>query len=207
MSLDGFIAGPNSTLEQPLGEGGENLHEWVIKLQSWRRLHSLTGGETGVDDDIVEESSKDIGAVIMGRKMFSGGEGPWDEDPNPDGWWGETPPFHAPVFILTQNPRESVTKQGGTTFNFVTDGIESALKQAKAAAGGKNISIAGGANVIQQYLNAGVIDELEIHLVPILLGGGIRLLENITDEKVKLKKIRVIDSPTVTHLRFQTEKL
>lgn len=137
----------------------------------------------------------------MGRGMFSGGKGPWENDPNADAWWGNNPPFHVPVFVLTKHTRDKVTKQGGTSFTFVTDGIESALTQAKALAGNKNISIAGGANTIQQFLKAGHLDELQIHIVPILLNGGVRLLENI--EKIKLEKIRVIDSPSVTHLKFR----
>ena len=201
MSLDGYIAGPNPTLEEPLGVGGEGLHEWVFGLEAWRQPHGLPGGETGPDNDIMIETTANIGAVIMGRKMYSGGEGPWENDPNPDGWWGDNPPFKVPVFVLTSHERETVTKEGGTSFTFVTDGIESALKQAKAAAGDKDISLGGGANAIQQFIAAGLADELEIHLVPILLGGGTRLLDNLGE--AKLEKIRVIDSPQVTHLKFR----
>jgi dihydrofolate reductase len=201
MSLDGYIAGPNPTLEEPLGRGGEDLHEWVVRLAAWRKSHGMSGGETGPDGDVMEEVIANVGAVIMGRKMFSGGEGPWESDPNPDGWWGDTPPFHVPVFILTSHKREKVNKKGGTTFIFVTDGIESALSQAKKVAGNKNISIAGGANVIQQFIKAGYLDELQIHMVPLLLGGGTRLLDNLSS--MKLEKIRVIDSPLVTHLKFR----
>lgn len=204
MSLDGYIAGPNPTLEEPLGVGGEGLHEWVFGLEAWRQPHGLPGGETGPDNDIMIETTANIGAVIMGRKMYSGGEGPWENDPNPDGWWGDNPPFKVPVFVLTSHKRETVTKEGGTSFTFVTDGIESALEQAKAAAGDKDISLAGGANAIQQFIKAGLTDEIEIHLVPILLGGGTRLLENLGE--AKLEKIRVIDSPQVTHLKFQIKK-
>jgi dihydrofolate reductase len=201
MSLDGYIAGPNPTLEEPLGKGGEQLHEWVFKLAAWRKPHGLEGGETGPDDEIMKETTANTGAVIMGRKMFSGGEGPWDQDPNPDAWWGDTPPFHVPVFVLTHHARETVQKKGGTLFIFVTDGIESALRQAKAAAGRKDIQIAGGANAIQQYVKAGLLDELQIHVAPVLLHGGVRLLENLGD--ARLEKIRVIDSPLVTHLKFR----
>ena len=201
MSLDGFVAGPNPTLEEPLGQGGEQLHEWTTKLETWRKSHGLEGGETNPDSKIIEESIDNTGAVIMGRKMFSGGSGPWENDPRADGWWGDNPPFHAPVFILTSHERASVDKEGGTSFNFVTDGIESALSQAKAAAGDKNILIAGGANVIQQYIKAGLANELEVHVVPVILGGGTRLFENLGD--AKLEKIRVIDSPEVTHLKFR----
>lgn len=201
MSLDGYVAGPNPTLEEPLGHGGEALHDWVVRLAAWRKPHGMSGGETGPDGDIMEETVANIGAVIMGRRMFSGGEGPWENDPNPDGWWGDTPPFHAHVFILTKHKRDTVVKEGGTTFTFVNDGIESAFSLAKKAAGDKNISIAGGANVIQQYIKAGLLDELQIHMAPILLGGGTPLLANLGD--AKLEKIRVIDSPRVTHLKFR----
>lgn len=204
MSLDGYIAGPNPTLKEPLGEGGEALHDWVVRLASWRKPHGLSGGETGPDGDVMEESVANIGAVIMGRRMFSGGDGPWESEPNPDGWWGDTPPFHVPVFVLTEHKRETVTKKGGTSFVFVTDGIHSALAQAKKAAGDKDILIAGGANAIQQFIQAGLVDELQIHLVPILLGGGTPLLDNVGN--TKLEKIRVIDSPLVTHLKFRLKK-
>jgi dihydrofolate reductase len=134
-SLDGFVAGPNQTLEEPLGKGGEQLHEWGFALKPWRERHSLSGGETGPLAELLEESIRNTGATVMGRRMFSGGEGAWEDDPTADGWWGDDPPFHHPVFILTHHPREPVTKEGGTTFTFVTDGIESALEQARAAAG------------------------------------------------------------------------
>jgi dihydrofolate reductase len=203
-SLDGFVAGPNQTLEQPLGEGGEQLHEWVIALKAWREPHGMPGGDTGPDNDMVEELIRSSGATVMGRRMFSGGSGPWENDPNPDGWWGDNPPFHHPVFILTHHPRETVEKEGGTTFTFVTDGIEAAVEQARAAAGGKDVAIGGGANVIQQALNAGLVDEVQIHVVPLLLHDGTRLLEGLG--KVELEKTRVVDSPGVTHLRFRVRK-
>jgi dihydrofolate reductase len=204
MSLDGFIAGPNQTLEQPLGEGGERLHQWAVELKSFRERHGLSGGETTPDSDVVEESLRSTGATVMGRRMFSGGQGPWEDDPNADGWWGDDPPFHHPVFILTQHPREPVTKQGGTTFTFVTDGIESALEQARAAAGDKDVAVGGGANVAQQYLAAGLLDELQIHVVPVLLGDGVRLFDHGGTEQVELQVTRVIESPAVTHLRYRT---
>jgi len=204
VSLDGFVAGPNPTLEEPLGRGGEELHEWALKLAAWRKRHGREGGETNLDSTVMEEAIANTGAVIMGRRMFSGGEGPWENDPNPDAWWGDNPPFHAPVFVLTHHAREKVTKEGGTTFTFVTDGIESAVTQAKAAAGDKDISVAGGADVIQQCINAGLLDELQIHVAPVLLHSGVRLLENLSD--IKLEKIRVIDTPAVTHLKFRIVK-
>jgi dihydrofolate reductase len=203
MSLDGFIAGPNQTLEQPLGEGGERLHDWVFPLASWRKPHGLGGGETGPDDAVVAEGIERTGAVVMGRRMFSGGEGPWEDDPNAEAWWGDNPPFHVPVFVLTHHPRQPVIKEGGTTFTFVTDGIEAALEQAWAAAGDKDVALAGGANVVQQYLKAGLLDELQIHVVPLLLGGGVRLFDDLGPDQIQLEATRVIESATVVHLRFR----
>jgi dihydrofolate reductase len=206
MSLDGFIAGPNPTLEQPLGEGGEQLHEWVVALASWRERHSMEGGETGPDSDLMRESIAAQGAVVMGRRMFSGGEGPWEDDPNADGWWGDDPPFRVPVFILTHHPRQTVTKEGGTTFTFVTDGIEAALGQAREAAGDKDVAIGGGASVAQQYLTAGLLDEFQIHVVPLFLGDGVRLFDNLGAAPPALELARVVDSPAVTHLRYRVVK-
>jgi dihydrofolate reductase len=204
MSVDGFVAGPNQTLEEPLGQGGEGLHEWVVALASWRKPHGLSGGETNADSEVVEESLRNTGATVMGRRMFSGGEGPWEDDPNADAWWGDDPPFHHPVFILTHHARKPVTKEGGTTFTFVTDGIEAALEQARAAAGDKNVAVGGGANVAQQYLRAGLLDELQIHVVPVLLGDGVRLFENhLGSQQGELECTRVIESPAVTHLRYR----
>ena len=206
MSLDGFIAGPNQSLEQPLGEGGERLHEWLVGLTSFRERHGLSGGETNGDTEVVEESLRGTGAVVMGRRMFSGGEGSWEGDPRADGWWGDEPPFHAPVFVVTHHARETVVKQGGTTFNFVTDGIEAALEQARAAAGDKDVAVAGGASVVQQYLKAGLLDELQIHVVPLLLGGGVRLFDQLGSKQVELECTRVIQSPAVTHLKYRVVK-
>jgi dihydrofolate reductase len=201
MSLDGFVAGPNPTLEEPLGQGGEGLHEWVVALASWRERHGLTGGETNADSEVLEEVVRSNGATVMGRRMFSGGEGPWADDPNADGWWGDEPPFRHPVFVLTHHAREPVTEQGGTTFTFVTDGIEAALEQARAAAGDKDVAVAGGASVAQQYLEAGLLDELQIHIVPVLLGGGVRLFDRLGSDPIELEAIRVIASTAVTHLK------
>jgi dihydrofolate reductase len=203
MSLDGFIAGPNQTLEQPLGEGGEGLHQWAFAAASWRERHGLSGGEANPDSEVVEETLRNTGATVMGRRMFSGGEGRWEDDPNADAWWGDDPPFGHPVFVLTHHAREPVAKQGGTTFNFVTDGIEAALERARAAAGEGDVSVAGGANVVQQYLGAGLLDELQIHLVPVLLGNGVRLLDRLDSERIEVQKSRVIDSPAVTHLSYR----
>jgi dihydrofolate reductase len=203
MSLDGFVAGPNQTLEQPLGEGGERLHDWIVGLASWRQQHGLSGGETNQDSEVVEESTRETGAYLMGRRMFSGGSGPWEDDPVADGWWGDEPPFGVPVFVLTHHGRERVTKRGGTSYTFVTDGIEAALEEARAAADERNVSIAGGADVAQQYLRAGLLDELQIHVAPLLLGSGVRLFDRIDGGPTKLEITRVIASPAVTHLRFR----
>jgi dihydrofolate reductase len=201
-SLDGFVAGPSPSRELPLGEGGEQLHEWVVRLASWRERHGKSGGETNPDDEVMAEGIASTGAVVMGRSMFSGGAGPWEDDSNADGWWGDEPPFRVPVFVLTHHARPPVTKQGGTTFTFVTDGVERAVEQARAAAGDRNVLVAGGASVAQQVLGAGLLDELEVHLVPVLLGGGTRLLDNL-DPGIRLERVRVVDSPAVTHLRYR----
>jgi dihydrofolate reductase len=208
MSLDGFVAGPNQTLEEPLGESGERLHEWAFAAASWREAHGLAGGETNVDSEVIEEAVRNTGATVMGRRMFSGGEGSWDDDPNADAWWGDDPPFHHPVFILTHHAREPVTKQGGTTFTFVTNGIEAALEQAGAAAADKDVAVGGGAAVAQQYLKAGLLDELQLHVVPVLLGDGVRLFENhVAEAPGELECTRVIESPTgVSHLRYRVVK-
>ena len=206
MSLDGFVAGPNQTLEQPLGESGEQLHEWVVRLASWREQHGLEGGEVNPDDELLKDSVRSTGAYVMGRRMFSGGEGLWDADPNADGWWGDDPPFHVPVFVLTHHPRETVAKDGGTTFEFVTDGIETAIEQAKEAAREKDVTIVGGANVIQQALRVGLVDVLQLHVAPIILGGGVQLFEGVANGPIELEATRVIESPLVTHLDFRPKR-
>jgi dihydrofolate reductase len=199
-SLDGYVAGPNQRFEEPLGDGGEQLHDWVVGLEAWREEHGREGGEANASTPVVEETVANIGAVIMGRRMFGGGDGAWDPDWR--GWWGDDPPFHVPVFVLTHHERESVPMEGGTTFNFVTDGIESALEQARAAAGDRDVQMAGGANAIQQYLAAGLVDELELHVVPVLLGGGERLLDNVGPD-LRLEQTRVVEAPGVTHLKYR----
>jgi dihydrofolate reductase len=203
MSLDGFIAGPNQTLEEGLGRGGEKLHEWAFAATAWRKSHGMSGGENNADSDVIEESLRNTGATVMGRRMFSGGQGPWSDDPNANGWWGDEPPFHHPVFVLTHHVREPLTLQGGTTFTFVNDGIESALEQAKAAAGDKDVLVGGGASVVQQYLKAGLLDEMNIHVAPVFLGDGVRLFENLGPQLREIECIRVIESPAVTHLRYR----
>jgi dihydrofolate reductase len=206
MSLDGFVAGPNATLEEPLGERGEGLHEWVFRLRSWRAPHGLEGGETGPDDDLIRERLERTGAVIMGRRMFSGGAGPWESDPNADAWWGDNPPFHVPVFVLTHHEREPVEKEGGTTFMFVNDGIESALEQARSSAGEKDVALAGGASVAQQYLQAGLLDELHVHVAPVLLGGGVSLFGELGTDAPTLKLTSVLESPLATHLSYDIDQ-
>ena len=206
MSLDGFVAGPGATLEEPLGKGGERLHEWALRLASWRSQHGLEGGETGPDDELSRELQARVGAVVMGRRMFSGGDGPWESDPNADAWWGDDPPFNVPVFVLTHHEREPVVKEGGTTFTFVTDGIESALEQARAAAEDSDVQLSGGASVAQQYLRAGQLDELNIHVAPILLGGGVSLFGELGPDAPGLKLTKVVESPFVTHLTYEIER-
>ena len=206
ISLDGFVAGLNPSLEQPLGEGGDLLHEWAFAAQSWRESHGLEGGEKNADSEVIEESISATGAVVMGRRMFSGGEGAWENDPRARGWWGDDPPFHVPVFVLTHHPRETLIMQGGTTFTHVTDGIRAAIDQARAAAGDKDVLLAGGASVVQQCLKAGLLDELQIHVAPVLLGGGVSLFGSLGAVPVELESTRVIESPAVTHLRYRVVK-
>jgi dihydrofolate reductase len=201
MSLDGFVAGPNQSEENPMGEGGMQLHEWAFSLAAWREPHGEPGGEVNASTKVVEESLENIGATVMGRKMF-GGAGAWGDDPW-EGWWGEDPPFHTPVFIVTHHARPPVVKLGGTTFTFVTDGIESALEQARSAAGGKDVALGGGASVAQQYLKAGLIDEMQIHLVPVLLGDGARLFDNLAGADLGLELVGSVAAPGVTHLTYR----
>ncbi len=201
MSLDGYVAGPNPTLEEPLGKNGEELHEWVLQTEAWRGQHGLEGGEAGQDSELTEERVASVGAHVMGRRMFSGGSGAWEDDPRSMGWWGDNPPFHVPVFVLTHHAREPVEMEGGTTFVFITDGIESAVEQARAAAGDRDVAIAGGGAAVQQALAAGLVDEMQVHVAPILLGGGTRLFGEDADP-VRLEATRVLSSPKATHLRF-----
>ncbi|MBA3408602.1 MAG: dihydrofolate reductase [Solirubrobacterales bacterium] len=204
ISLDGYVAGPDPSEENPLGIGGEQLHEWALPLEAWRRPHGLEGGEVNRSSEVMEETQANLGATVMGRNMF-GGEGSWDAKPW-EGWWGDEPPFHMPVFVITHHDREPLVKDGGTTFTFVTDGIESAFAQAEEAAGGKDIGLAGGADVAQQFLRAGLVDEMQLHVVPVLLGGGTRLLDNLEGANLELECIRVLAAPGVTHLRYRVGK-
>jgi dihydrofolate reductase len=202
MSLDGFIAGPDQSVDNPLGIGGMRLHEWVFPLAVWRAMHGMEGGEINESTPVVKESLLNIGATVMGRNMFGGHPGPWDAEKPWNGWWGANPPFHHPVFVLTRYEREPLELEGGTTFTFVTDGIESALAQARQAAGGQDVSLAGGARAAQQYLAAGLVDEMEINLVPTLLGSGERLFDSIGDDLYGLELVRTVAAPKVTHLKF-----
>jgi dihydrofolate reductase len=202
MSLDGFVAGPDQSVEHPLGVGGTQLHEWVFPLAAWRAQHGMEGGAVTASTPVVEESLANIGATIMGRSMFGGHPGPWRTADPWNGWWGDDPPFHRPVFVLTHHARAPL-RLGDTTFTFVTDGIASALEQAKAAAGGKDVALAGGAQAAQQYLAADLVDEMEIHLVPVLLGRGERLLANLGEAPPRLELVRVVPAPGVTHLKYR----
>jgi dihydrofolate reductase len=201
MSLDGYVAGPDQSRDNPLGVGGEDLHSWVTPLKAWRAVHGMQGGEVNESTRVMEESTANVGATIMGRNMFGGHPGPWDAAKPWNGWWGKNPPFHHPVFVLTHHAREPLTLEGGTTFTFVTDGIESALEQARRAAGGKDVTLGGGAKAGQQYLKAGLLDEMVISLVPILLGGGEHLFEGV-DDLHGLDPVETIAAPGVAHLKF-----
>jgi dihydrofolate reductase len=202
-SLDGYVAGPNQSEKEPLGEGGEQLHEWVVGLEAWRKPHGMEGGEVNESTKVVEEAQANIGAEIMGRGKFGPpGGGPWGDDPWP-GWWGDDPPFHMPCFVVTHHEREPLTLSD-TTFNFVTDGIDSALDQARDAAGATDILVGGGAEIINEYLAAGHVDELEISVVPLILGSGERLLEGVGD--LKLEQVRAVEAPGVTHLKYRVIK-
>ena len=200
-SLDGFVAGPNQTLQEPLGTGGERLHDWAVALESWRRAHGMTGGEVNASTAVMERETANIGATIMGRNMFGGGRGPWNTTEPWKGWWGKNPPFHHPVFVLTHHAREPLVMDGGTTFTFVTDGIESALDGARAAAGERDIALAGGAQAAREYLSAGLVDEMQLHVVPTLLGDGERLFDNVADLH-GLTLVETVPTPNVVHLKF-----
>ena len=200
VSADGYVAGPNQSLEQPLGEGGESLHDWVLPLRAWREAHGLEGGEENASTPVAVEWLANVGAEIMGRGKFGGGPGPWGDDPW-SGWWGEEPPFHMPVFVVTHHEREPLALSD-TTYTFVTNGIESALEQAQAAAAGKDVTVGGGASIINQYLAAGLVDELELHIAPVVLGGGARLYEGVGPD-LRLEQVRAVEAPGVTHLKYR----
>lgn len=201
MSLDGFVAGSAQSIDDPLGEGGMQLHNWAFGLEAWLKPHGREGGEVNASTEVVEEALANVGAAVMGRNMFGGGPGPWSSEPW-NGWWGDNPPFHTPVFVLTHFEREPLELEGGNKFYFVTEGIEKAVELAMEAADGKNVSIGGGANTVQQCIAAGLLDELQIHLVPILLHDGVRLFDNL-GAGVELELTRVVDAPGVTHLDYR----
>lgn len=184
MSLDGFVTGPNVRVGNGLGDGGERLHDWRFDVK------------TATDEAIVDELYASTGAVVLGKGMFDVGFEPW----------GDPPPFRMPVFIVTHEQRDPLPMQGGTTYTFVTDGIEAALERARAAAGGKNVGIWGGANLIRQYLEAGLLDEMRIHLIPILLGGGVRLFEGLNPDGIELRRADSVETPAATHLKFEVVK-
>jgi dihydrofolate reductase len=202
MSLDGYVAGPDQTLENPLGVGGMKLHEWLLATRTFHEDHGTgDGGETGLDDDRAARWNENVGATIMGRNMFGPIRGRWGEEAW-NGWWGDDPPYHNPVFVLTHHAREPIEMDGGTTFHFVTDGIEAALERARAAAGDKDVSIGGGASTIQQYLRAGLVDQMALDVVPVLLGGGERLLDNVEGALQVFECVELVSSPRVAHFTY-----
>ena len=202
MSLDGFVAGPEQSVEHPLGIGGMQLHAWAFALASWRKSHGLEGGEVNASSAVVDELLAGVGATVMGRNMFGGHPGPWKADAPWNGWWGDSPPFHHPVFVVTHFAREPLALTGGTTFTFVTEGVSAAVAQAKQAAPGKIVSLAGGASVARQALLGRQVDEMVIHLVPVLLGAGERLFEGVPDLQ-GLTLTRTVAAPRAAHLFFK----
>ena len=199
-SLDGYVAGPNQSMENPLGEGGERLHDWLVELKSWREQAGMEGGVENVSNGIFQAATDNVGAEIMGRGKFGPPDrGPWGDDPW-RGWWGDDPPFRKPVFVVTHHEREPLTLTD-TTFTFVTDGIESALRRAQEAAGERDVFIGGGADVINRYLAAGLVDEIELHVVPLLLGGGARLFDGVGP--LRLEPVRTVEAPGVTHVSYR----
>jgi dihydrofolate reductase len=202
MSLDGYVAGPDQNEERPLGRGGLDLHEWFFPLKEFREMHGEEGGDVNASSAVVQQRFANIGATIMGRNMFGPIRGPWGGE-SWRGWWGENPPFHHPVFVLTHHPREPLQMEGATTFHFVTDGIESALRQARDAAEGRDVSLPGGAAVVNQYLAAGLVDQIDISIAPLILGCGERLFAGLDSGTLKLKQIWAVDAPGVTHIKYE----
>jgi dihydrofolate reductase len=199
ISLDGYGAGPDQTLDEPLGAGGEGLHEWIVPTRTFQRMQGADDGDTGVDDDFAARGMAGLGAWILGRNMFGPVRGPWPDD-TWKGWWGDEPPYHVPVFVLTHHPRDPIEMAGGTTFYFVTDGIESALDQARAAAGERDIRIGGGVATIRQYLQSRVIDEMHLAISPVLLGSGEHLLAGIDLPSLGYQGTEYVPSPRATHV-------
>jgi dihydrofolate reductase len=205
ISLDGFVAGPQPSQNDPLGIGGEQLHEWAFKAFAWQEAHGHAGGEKNADSDLIQSLRARIGAGIMGRKMYSGGSGGWEDDPNPRGWWGEDPPFHHDVYVLTHHEREPLEMDGGTTFHYVTDGVRSAYEQAVAAAGDKDVQVHGGGSAVSQLLREGLLDELTVHIAPVFLGSGARLLDDVPAGT--LERLETFGSDTgVVHVRYAVVK-
>ncbi len=201
MSVDGYGAGPCQDLANPLGLGGMALHEWAFATRTFRQMFGGAGGTTGVDDDFVVRGFAGIGAWILGRNMFGPVRGAWPDD-NWKGWWGDDPPYHTPVFVLTHHPRSSITMAGGTTFHFVTEGIHAALKRATDAADGRDVRLGGGAATIRQYLHARLVDEMHIAIAPVLLGSGEQLLSGIDLPALGYHRTEHVATPNVTHVVF-----
>jgi dihydrofolate reductase len=201
ISMDGYAAGPDQGVDNPLGVRGLELHEWVFKNRYWRQGQGEEGGEEGVDDRFLAAGDEGIGATVMGRNMFGPIRGPW-KDEQWRGWWGDDPPYHHPVFVLTHHPQAPITMQGGTTFNFVSDGIEAALKRAFEAANGRDVRLGGGASTIQQYLRARLVDEMHLAIVPVLLGRGERLFDNLEGGPAGYECVEFGSSDSVVHVRF-----
>ena len=203
MSLDGFVAGPHQSVKHPLGIGGERLHEWAVPLAVWREAHGKPDGAVNASGAFLHETQSNIGATIMGRHMFGGHPGGWDAASPWTGWWGDTPPFHHPVFVLTHHPRAPLELKGGTTFTFVTDGIESALAHARRAADGQDVALSGGAQACRQYLAAGLVDEMDLNIAPTILGTGERLFDGVGDDLPGgLRLGKTVAGPAAVHLRF-----
>jgi dihydrofolate reductase len=199
ISLDGYGAGPNQSLEQPLGIGGEELHGWFVATRTFQQMQGKSNGTTGVDDDFASRTFKNVGACILGRNMFAPTRGAWPDD-GWKGWWGDNPPYHNDVFVLTHYPRASIPMAGGTTFHFVTDGIHAALERARAAAKGRDVQLFGGTSVIQQYLRAGLVDEMHFAISPILLGSGEHLFSGVDLRKLGYRCVEHVTAPNATHV-------
>lgn len=207
MSLDGFVAGPDQGLDNPLGVGGERLHLWMTELAVWREHAGLTGGGANASTTVLEEEGRNVGSLVMGRNMFGGGPGPWSTEKPWRGWWGENPPFHKPVYVLTHYPREPLEMDGGTTFTFVTAGIHAALDLAREAAGGQDVALFGGGSTARAYLAAGLVDEVGLHLVPVILGAGVRLFDDPgLASTLTLEQVRALEAPGVTHLKYRVTR-
>jgi dihydrofolate reductase len=201
MSLDGYVAGPDQSEENPLGVGGMELHNWFFPLREFREMHGEHGGEVNASSAVVAERQANLGATLMGRNMFGPIRGQWPDE-SWRGWWGEDPPYHHPVFVLTHHPRKPLEMQGGTTFHFVSDGIESALAQANDAAEDRDVWLAGGASAVNQYLAAGLVDEIDLSIAPVILGGGSRLFDGLERGSLELEQVRAVDAPGVTHIKY-----